>query len=97
MGRLALRLAKAEALPYWSMVVETCACRMSPRMKSLGVVALHYGKYQPWKAFQSQELSYAIEATRLVRRRLNKIAVFRSHWDDSSERSRSCYRYSFRS
>ncbi len=29
MGRLALRLAKAEALPYWSMVVETCACRMS--------------------------------------------------------------------
>src|SRR5271155_300627 len=29
MGRLALRLAKAEALPYWSIVVETCACRMS--------------------------------------------------------------------
>jgi hypothetical protein len=28
-GRLALRLAKAEALPYWSIVVETCACRMS--------------------------------------------------------------------
>ncbi len=29
MGRLALRLAKAEALPDWSIVVETCACRMS--------------------------------------------------------------------
>jgi len=29
MGRLALRLARAEALPYWSIVVETCACRMS--------------------------------------------------------------------
>jgi hypothetical protein len=28
-GRLALRLAKAEALPDWSIVVETCACRMS--------------------------------------------------------------------
>jgi hypothetical protein len=28
-GRLALRLAEAEALPYWSIVVETCACRMS--------------------------------------------------------------------
>jgi hypothetical protein len=28
-GRFALRLAKAEALPYWSIVVETCACRMS--------------------------------------------------------------------
>src|ERR1700675_4909497 len=29
MGRLALRLAKAEALPYWSFVVETWPCRMS--------------------------------------------------------------------
>jgi hypothetical protein len=29
MGRLAFRLARAEALPYWSIVVETCACRMS--------------------------------------------------------------------
>jgi len=28
-GRLALRFAKAEAFPYWSIVVETCACRMS--------------------------------------------------------------------
>jgi len=29
LGRLALRLARAEALPYWPIVVETCACRMS--------------------------------------------------------------------
>ena len=33
-GRLALRLAKAKALPYWSIVVETGACRIS-------FVALH--------------------------------------------------------
>jgi len=41
MGRLALRLAKAEALPYWSIVVETCAQALECGYYDGGSFTLH--------------------------------------------------------